>query len=178
MNNLLKLRKEKNLTRPELAAKSGVPASTIHKLEAEINDLKGAKADTLYKLATALDTTVEYLLKHYLRNNIGTVFYDAELKGITSLTKEEWNNLEWKDTELELGYNNGKNCNTVYDVAKYLECKPFAKLFDEDGKYYGMGYCYEKDGKLYVFVGSGAGSRTAKYAEIPRSIKDAFESYK
>lgn len=174
MNNLLKLRKEKNMTRPELSQKSGVPASTIHKLEIGVNDMKGAKADTIYKLANALNTTVEYLLEYYLKPNIGTVFHDAVLRAVTGLTKEEWKNLKWQDTGLKFGVNENKQYfNTRYDIAIYLGYKPYALIVDENGYNYGDEYCYEKEGNLYIF----RDNYTMRIAEIPRSINDVVESY-
>lgn len=155
MNNLLKLRREKRLTRQELAEKSGVPASTIHKLEIGVNDMKGAKADTLYKLANALDTTVEHLLKYYLKPSVGKIYEEAELNCIVIL-KNEWKSLQWENTGLE-GFS--------YDVATKLGYKLFAKMNTLD-------YCYEKDNELYVFRGHGV----VTFAKLPKKPMDIIEN--
>lgn len=155
MNNLLKLRKEKKLTRPELSKISGVPASTIHKLEIGVNDMKGAKGDTLYRLANALDTTVEHLLQYYLKPSIGTIFEEAELKAILIL-KDEWRNLQWESTVQE-GFS--------HEVATSLGYKVFAKMNTLD-------YCYEKDNELYVFRGHGV----VTYAKLPQKPSDVIEN--
>lgn len=160
MNNLLKLRKEKNMTRPELAKKSGVPVSTIHKLEIGVNDMKGAKADTLYKLATALDTSVEYLLKYYLKTNIGKVFEEAVLRCIVILD-HEWDNLKWIPT----GFTFRDRINDYYDVAKALGYEPFAKMNTLD-------YCYIKNDELVVFREVNG----ICYAKLPRKVEDAIEN--
>jgi len=155
MNNLLKLRKEKGMTRPELAAKSGVPASTIHKLEVGVNDMRGAKADTLYKLANALDSSIEQLLQYYLRPNIGTLYHEAELKCIVMLSSE-WAQLEWQDTGI---------LEHSYHVATKLGYKLFAKMNTLD-------YCYEKDNELYVFRGHGP----VIFAKLPKTKDDVIEN--
>ena len=56
--NLEKIRKEKRLSRRELAALSGVNEQTIVSLESGINDNGKAKIDTLIKLAKALGCRV------------------------------------------------------------------------------------------------------------------------
>lgn len=160
MNNLVKIRKEKNMTRPELSKKSGVPVSTIHKLEIGVNDMRGAKADTLYKLANALDTTVEYLLQYYLKPCIGSVYEEAELKCIVILNKE-WETLDWKPT----GYNFVGDINTYYDVAIKLGYTPFAKINMGD-------YCYIKNNELVVF----RQIRDICMAKLNKTIKDAIEN--
>lgn len=55
-------RREKGLSQSQLADKSGVKILTIQKLETGTNRILGAKAETVLKLARALDTTVENLL--------------------------------------------------------------------------------------------------------------------
>lgn len=52
------IRKQKKMTRKELAAKSGVHAQTIEFLENKINDPFNAKISTLVKLASALHCKV------------------------------------------------------------------------------------------------------------------------
>lgn len=80
MNNTIEqLRKLKNLNRQELSKLSEVPASTINKLEKGINNINGAKAITIYKIAKALNVTMEDLLnpelitedfvKNYVKDN-------------------------------------------------------------------------------------------------------------
>lgn len=165
MNNLLKLRKEQGLTRPDLEKLSGVPASTIHKLELGVNDMKGAKADTLYKLAIALNTTVEHLLKYYLKPNIGTLYEEAELKCIVIL-QQEWDKLNWENTGIELLSDyNGNFVSTRYDVANALGYKIFAKMNTTD-------YCYIKDGELFVLRGHGS----VTIAKLPKTANDVIEN--
>ena len=53
------IRKQKHLSRRELAEKSGVNEQTIRFLEEEINDPTNAKLSTLIKLATALNCKVK-----------------------------------------------------------------------------------------------------------------------
>lgn len=53
------IRKEKHLSRRELAEQSGVNEQTIRFLEEEINDPTNAKLSTLVKLARALKCRVK-----------------------------------------------------------------------------------------------------------------------
>ena len=53
------IRKEKHLSRRELAEQSGVNEQTIRFLEEEINDQTNAKLSTLVKLARALKCRVK-----------------------------------------------------------------------------------------------------------------------
>ena len=55
---LEEIRKQKGLSRRELAEKSGVNEQTIAFLESEINNPNFAKIDTLIKLAKALKCKV------------------------------------------------------------------------------------------------------------------------
>lgn len=55
------LRKSKKLTQQKLASIIGVSQSTIGMIE---GNKQGASNDTLLKLATALDTTIDYLLSN------------------------------------------------------------------------------------------------------------------
>lgn len=56
-------RKKRKLSQVELAKTSRVPARTIKAYEQEKLDISKAHADTLYKLARALDCTIEDLIK-------------------------------------------------------------------------------------------------------------------
>ena len=55
------IRKEKHLSRRELAEQSGVNEQTIRFLEEEINDPTNAKLSTLVKIASALHCKVRDL---------------------------------------------------------------------------------------------------------------------
>ncbi len=55
------IRKQKHLSRRELAEKSGVNEQTIRFLEEEINDPTNAKLSTLVKIASALHCKVRDL---------------------------------------------------------------------------------------------------------------------
>lgn len=59
MFKLKEIRINKNLSRRELALKSGVNEQTIVSLEMERNDPSEAKLSTLVKLATALNCKVK-----------------------------------------------------------------------------------------------------------------------
>lgn len=54
---------EKGMTKYKLAKISGVPQSTIADICSGKTDIKKCSADTLYKLAKALDVTMESLIK-------------------------------------------------------------------------------------------------------------------
>lgn len=165
MNNLLKFRTEKGLTRPQLSELSGVPASTIHKLELGVNDMRGAKADTLYKLANALNTTVEHLLQYYLYSPVGTLYEEAELKCIVVL-KKEWDALKWESTDVTLlSEYNGKYISTIYDAAIALGYKALAKMNTSD-------YCFEKNGEIVVLRGPGK----IIMAKLSKTIDDVREN--
>lgn len=56
------LRLCKNLTQTELADKSGVPFSSICKFEYAQRDIKKANADTLSRIAKAIDCNIEDLI--------------------------------------------------------------------------------------------------------------------
>ena len=59
MFKLKDIRKDKHLSRRELAEQSGVNEQTIRFLEEEINDPTNAKLSTLVKLARALKCRVK-----------------------------------------------------------------------------------------------------------------------
>lgn len=56
-------RKEKGLSQTALATLSGVPVRVIRMYEQNERQIENAAAMTVYKLAAALDTTVENLIK-------------------------------------------------------------------------------------------------------------------
>lgn len=62
MNRLQERRKELGYSQNELAVKSGVGLGTIRKYEIGERDISIASVDIVYKLAQALNTTVEYLI--------------------------------------------------------------------------------------------------------------------
>ena len=62
MSNLKRIRNEKNITQKELSEFSGVNIQMIQKYEQGIKDINKAQAETLYKLAQALECTIEDLL--------------------------------------------------------------------------------------------------------------------
>lgn len=61
LKNLAKLRKNKGLTQEGLARKANISYHTVIKLES--GGIKNPKADTILKLAEALDVTTDKLLK-------------------------------------------------------------------------------------------------------------------
>lgn len=63
MNNLKKYRKDSGLTQSGLAEKSGVNFRMVQKYETGEKDINAAQALTVYRLAEALETTVESLLE-------------------------------------------------------------------------------------------------------------------
>lgn len=62
-NRLGSLRRERGLSQSQMARISGVPITTIQKLENGTNAIMGAKTDTTVRLARALGITVEDLIK-------------------------------------------------------------------------------------------------------------------
>lgn len=63
MNNLKKYRKASGLTQSGLSEKSGVNFRMVQKYENGEKDINAAQALTVYRLAEALETTVEILLE-------------------------------------------------------------------------------------------------------------------
>jgi transcriptional regulator with XRE-family HTH domain len=63
MNRLKYYRTQKHLLQRELAELSGVKYATITKLESGVNDLNKAQLDTVYKLAKALEVSMEDLVE-------------------------------------------------------------------------------------------------------------------
>lgn len=63
MSNLKETRLAKNLTREKLGELSGVSHRMIEKYEQGIRDINKAQAETLYKIAQALECTIEDLLE-------------------------------------------------------------------------------------------------------------------
>lgn len=61
LKKLAKLRKEKGLTQEGLARKANISYHTVIKLES--GGIKNPKADTILRLAQALDITTDKLLK-------------------------------------------------------------------------------------------------------------------
>ena len=63
MNNLKRIREEKNITQSQLAEKSGVNIRMIQHYEQGIKDINKAQGITLHALAQALDCMIEDLLE-------------------------------------------------------------------------------------------------------------------
>ena len=63
MSKLQDIRKANNLSQSKLAEKSGVNLRMVQKYENGEKDINKAQGITLYKLAQALDCTVEDLLE-------------------------------------------------------------------------------------------------------------------
>ena len=63
LNNLQTIRKSKHLTQNQLVDLSGVNRSLITKYESGEKNINRAAAETLYKLALALDCSIEDLLE-------------------------------------------------------------------------------------------------------------------
>lgn len=68
---------QKNLTRYRVAKACGIPQSTLKDLCSGKTDLAKANAETVYKIAKTLDTTVEALLE--IKNNTDEDRMDFEL---------------------------------------------------------------------------------------------------
>lgn len=62
MNNLKRIRESKGLSQSKLSEKSGVNVQMVQKYEQGVKDINKAQAETVYKLAQALECTVEDLL--------------------------------------------------------------------------------------------------------------------
>lgn len=62
-NNLKRLRSEAGISQSKLSELSGVNLQMIQKYEQGVKDINKAQGETLYKLAQALDCTIEDLLK-------------------------------------------------------------------------------------------------------------------
>lgn len=61
--NLKRLRSEAGISQSKLSELSGVNLQMIQKYEQGVKDINKAQGETLYKLAQALDCTIEDLLK-------------------------------------------------------------------------------------------------------------------
>ncbi len=63
MSNLQAIRKQRGLSQNDLVKLSGVSRSLVCKYESGEKNINRACAETVYKLASALDSTVEELLE-------------------------------------------------------------------------------------------------------------------
>lgn len=63
MSNLKRIRKESGLTQSQLAEASGVNIRMIQYYEQGVKDINAAGALTVYKIARALNSTVEDILE-------------------------------------------------------------------------------------------------------------------
>lgn len=63
MTNLKRIRKERGLTQPQLSEASGVNVRMIQHYEQGVKDINVAGALAVYKIAQALNCTVEDLLE-------------------------------------------------------------------------------------------------------------------
>lgn len=61
--NLKRLRSEAGISQSKLSELSGVNLQMIQKYEQGVKDINKAQGETLYKLAQALECTVEDLIK-------------------------------------------------------------------------------------------------------------------
>ena len=62
MNKLKEKRMQRKLSQSQLAKASGVSLRMLQKYEQGDRDIKKAQAETVYKLAQALDCTIEELI--------------------------------------------------------------------------------------------------------------------
>ena len=62
MNKLKEKRMQRKLSQSQLAKASGVSLRMLQKYEQGDRDIKKAKAETVYKIAQALDCTIEELI--------------------------------------------------------------------------------------------------------------------
>lgn len=86
------LRKQMNITQQKLAETIGVSQSTIGMIE---GNKQGASNDTLIKLASVLNTTVDYLLSNSIEETASTNFdnenemnYDDDIRRIERARKK------------------------------------------------------------------------------------------
>ena len=63
MSNLKRIRESKGLSQSQLSKLSGVNLQMIQKYEQGVKDINKAQVETIYKLAQALECTVEDLIK-------------------------------------------------------------------------------------------------------------------
>ena len=63
MSKLKELRKEKNLTQPQLAEMAGVSLKALQAYEQNYRPLERASAIDVYQIAKVLGTTIEELLE-------------------------------------------------------------------------------------------------------------------
>lgn len=63
MTNLKRIRKDRKITQATLAESAGVNLRTLQDYEQGAKDINGVRGITLYKLAQALNCTVEDLLE-------------------------------------------------------------------------------------------------------------------
>lgn len=62
MSKLKELRNSKNLTQKDLAEQAGVSLKALQAYEQDYRPLESASAADVYRIAKALDTTIEELL--------------------------------------------------------------------------------------------------------------------
>ena len=62
IDRLKELRSQKNMSQKQLSESSEISVKAIQAYEQGYRSLGGASADVVYKLAKALETTMEYLL--------------------------------------------------------------------------------------------------------------------
>lgn len=62
MSNLKRIREEKNITQSKLSEESGVNLQMIQKYEQGVKDINKAQAETVYKLARALNCNMEDII--------------------------------------------------------------------------------------------------------------------
>lgn len=79
MGKLKELRKSKNLSQPELAELAGVSLKALQAYEQDYRPLGRASAEDVYRIAKALDTTIEELLGLDSLKRQGTPIIDRAL---------------------------------------------------------------------------------------------------
>lgn len=62
MNKLKELRAKSGLKQTEVSEQSGINLSTLQKLELDVNDVRIARVDTVYKLAKFYGVTMEEII--------------------------------------------------------------------------------------------------------------------
>ena len=70
LDNLRKIRKDRHLSRKDLATLSGIPVITISSLERGVNHVENTKLSTLIALAKALKVKVRAILPEELAKRL------------------------------------------------------------------------------------------------------------
>ncbi len=130
------LLEKKSMTKYRLSKLTGIPYTTINDICSERADIKKCSVDTVYKIASALDVTMEELLKPYYEERPGFELFKS---GVCQRLKE------MGDVDFLIDALGSNIVYTFYEKRWYPESLYMLAMIDYLSKENGIPICNEYD---------------------------------